>query len=162
MIDRSHIKSLGGDVQMAQQDGCYTAGLKAVGLGTNKDMTETPKARPTGGRTSSTIVFPPQSPYRAVTVDRYGGRDWPHNAQPRDTCDMTPPPPTPSTLGVNGCKATQRAAPTVTDTPNTTTSGEIMDVQNIRNGEKFDKYYHKNLVSNIFVKYIYPANPLAL
>ena len=57
---------------MAQQDGCYTAGLKAVGLGTNKDMTETPKARPTGGRTSSTIVFPPQSPYRAVLLIAMG------------------------------------------------------------------------------------------
>ena len=26
-----------------------------------------------------------------------------------------------------------------------------MDVQNIRNGEKFDKYYHKNIVSNILL-----------
>lgn len=142
-------KALGGDVHMAEQDGSFTAGRKAVGLGQTSLSTETPDVRTTQGRSRSTLVLPSQTPYRAVTVDRYEGRDWPHDAQPRDTCDMTLPPPTPSTLGVDGREPTPRAAPTVLDTPMTATGGEIMDVQNIRNGDKFDKYYHKNLVGNI-------------
>ena len=105
-----------------------------------------PPPRVTRQRSTSTVALPSVSPrVNAVTVDRYGGRDWPHDAQPRDTQDLTPPPPSPS-------PDPNMVPDTQVDEPEEKTpkgSSRSVSKTSLVKGEKFDKYYHQTFSSTI-------------
>ena len=143
-----NVARVAGDVYFAESDGSFTSGRKAVGL-SQTSLPATPPPRVTRQRSTSTVALPSVSPrVNAVTVDRYGGRDWPHDAQPRDTQDLTPPPPSPSP-DPNMVPDTQVDEPEE-ETPKG--SSRSVSKTSLVKGEKFDKYYHQTFSSTISSK----------
>ena len=144
----SYVARVAGDVYFAESDGSFTAGKKAVGL-SRSSLPATPPNRVHRPLSTSTVALPSVSPRApAVTVDRYGGRDWPHDAQPRDTQDLTPPPPSPSPDPNMVCD-TQ-----VDDSEGETHKGPSSSVstKSVAKGEKFDKYYHQTFSSTYVIE----------
>ena len=150
-------------MQLATADGAFTAGRKAVGLGTDDALPpQTPQGRGTPAvKSRSTLAFPaatpkPDDPYYHLT---YGWTD----AQPRST------PGKPSTVTELESSVGSRAggvATTPSESRNLPTQGARSDKKVVETKEKvttevgdddqtggtkkvkndkFDKYYHQTL-----------------
>lgn len=155
-----------GDVVLAESDGAFMAGRKAVPL-----QEQLPPTSPET-RVNRTLSLSARSASTDVLVSPTGCPDpyrrldsWPHDAQPRDIEDYTPSPM--PTIGIGKKRSDPvRGKPTPSPTPTVPavepaplpTEPELSvrssgsdDPKKVRS-DKFDKYYHQTLSCIEFMK----------